>query len=673
MSEIDIQNAKQIRQPMDVLITMTLADDDISMTYSGYSSAKVADGVLNQRNWSMRKLADLQGDGFPLDGTHVLYNSATQPSQANGKLGVRSNVGESVSVTATGSKMIASLTIIVTGAESVTYGGTTTPITGSSVTIPVLSTSITMTFNPANETERIEISDIYPDTAFRITNDNLIKATVSLRSDLSLFDQTLPESEINIEVYHDEDVSEDVANIPADTPIIYQAGYEGDMSPERKFYVAGQVTWADNVLTIHAVDAVHFLDDVYIVAPLSSNNSRHIANVVRYVLDKAGIQPDTSADRSWSTTLSRWIIPENTNARTFIAFLNQTFNITDSDGDLLDGDGSLYNELQFSYIDAGRPTVRTWNRYMLDREINENDCADIKKNVEPDVGSVITNWKKLLQDDMSVSEGAIAKVGSATLLKDIGTSLTFDEYSFYWEIGLFAGRNYDNEIATKMLDKYGTLWGWGYMQAVVPGNKSGSYIGSASYIGQPITVGYALAKGEIPQSEFAGNDYSSFVPWNQSYSGWRYDSDSSHKITTASQMWNVLKDAGIMDSAAESLDLDIYGFAFYFDPQALTFTKRQDGAVYDYGDAPIMGQFAIQASGGRLLEIYPEKMLSAPMYRSNITGSFTWKGDPRMQPRDSVYWNRLDGTTEEITLETITLTHEGGGTSAEITYRKGVI
>ena len=59
--------------------------------------------------------------------------------------------------------------------------------------------------------------------------------------------------------------------------------------------------------------------------------------------------------------------------------------------------------------------------------------------------------------------------------------------------------------------------------------------------------------------------------------------------------------------------------------------------------------------------------------RSNLTGSFAWKGDPRMQPRDVFTFHRLDGTTELCTIESITLKHQGGGTSADITYRKGVV
>lgn len=58
---------------------------------------------------------------------------------------------------------------------------------------------------------------------------------------------------------------------------------------------------------------------------------------------------------------------------------------------------------------------------------------------------------------------------------------------------------------------------------------------------------------------------------------------------------------------------------------------------------------------------------------SNITGSFTFKGDPRMQPRDTFKFHRLDGTVEVATIERIQLTHEGGGTTAEVHYRLGVM
>ena len=75
--------------------------------------------------------------------------------------------------------------------------------------------------------------------------------------------------------------------------------------------------------------------------------------------------------------------------------------------------------------------------------------------------------------------------------------------------------------------------------------------------------------------------------------------------------------------------------------------------------------------------IYQGTSLRFPNYkalfdRSNVTGAFTTRGDPRMQPRDIFTFHRLDGTTEICTIESIALSHEGGGTTSEITYRKGI-
>ena len=59
--------------------------------------------------------------------------------------------------------------------------------------------------------------------------------------------------------------------------------------------------------------------------------------------------------------------------------------------------------------------------------------------------------------------------------------------------------------------------------------------------------------------------------------------------------------------------------------------------------------------------------------RSTKGGSFKWKGNPHMQPRDVFRFHRLNGETILCTIEAIELTHEGGGTYADISYREGVV
>ena len=681
---INEQNARQIRQPMDVLITMQVPDDDITLSFSGYTStSKVSDGRLTQPTWPMRRLADLQGDGFALSGSYALYESLT-PSATNGKLGVRGHVGQTVNLTVTGSQQMAGLTLLVTGAESVTYNGYSHEVTSGRVSFLVGATSAALTLTPASEETRIEISEVQTGADITITNDNLISCTVSLRSDLSPFDQTLPESELNIDAYFDEDISEAVAMIPDDTPIYYQAGYDSDMSPLRSFYVAGQVTWADNVMSIHAVDAVHFLDDIEVVAPITETNSGNVVDATFYLLDIAGISYKDDAFAGWWSKAQRWIIKEGTRARDFIAFLNQCLNLTDDDGNLYDGTGSLKSELQYAYVDAGIPTLTTYSWRRERYVVYERDCADIKRNIERPTGTVSAEHLRIINpgDFGQISDSRTQKVGTATLIKNVGTSLHFDKYTFFRVIGLYLGENVDNDVAQKMNAKYGTVWAQSKVMGVVPVDSIGSYSSSAlPDINNPGYVGSLLLNGEIPQSAFKNykpregedTEYSTFVPWSQAYAGWRYDNNPAHQIRTAAQMWNILTAAGVIASGAQTIDLDIYGCAFNLEADTYTNTIDEKGGTYVCGELPVIGRIAAKTDANTDTLIYPNRMLSVGMYRSPVTGSFTWKGDPRMQPRDIMEFHRLDGTYEDVTIESITLKHAEGGTTAEITYRKGVI
>ena len=683
MTTIAAENAKQIRRSMDVQVTMQVPDTGTTLTFSGYSSsAKVADGVLNQQTWPMRTLADLQGDGFALNGSAALYDPNVAASRARGKLGVRGNAGQTVSITVTGSRIFAGLTALVTGAASVTYNGTTSSISAGRIVIPVGARSITLTFNPAAADTRIEVSDIIPGVIIVADNESIISCVVSLRSDLSPFDQTLPESELNLEMYNDADISDVVARIPDDTPITYTAGYDGDMSEERSFYVSGQITWEDNVLSIHAVDAVHFLDDIEFVAPVMDDDSNHFMNAVLYLLDRAGIDPRDRTTINWSRDDQRWIIREGTSGRDFIAFLNQTFNLTDKNGNLLDGTGALAGVLQFAYVDAGIPylTTRSSDRGQFD--IYEEDCADIKWHTDRMPGAVSANYDAITNPTMHEGdEWYSQKVGTATMTKAVGTSLSFEKYTYEWIIGLYLGKNKDNDVATKMLNKYGQV-GWAYSTlAVVPANSAGWEMGNPVSILDPLWVGDKLPIGEIPQEEYRNYKpedddrtyYSCFVPWATPYDDWSYDSNPNHRIKTAAQMWNVLTAAKIIQSNTQVIDLDIYGCAFNTQKTVYTDRVNDIGGEYVFDELPVIGRISATTAANRGALIYPNRMLSVGLYRSPVTGSFTWKGDPRMQPRDIVHFHRLDGTVEDITLENITISHEGGGTSAEITYRKGVI
>ena len=686
MSAIDVQNAKQIRDPMQVLIQLDIPDET-QLTYSGYSgTAKIYDSSAlldySYRAWPMRKLADLKEDGFPLNGTCELYDSSITPSMQNGKIGVRGHVGQNLELTATSSDTIKGLTLSVSGASSVTHGGTTSVIVGNQIVIQVNAASVSMTFTPINENIRVEVSSAIPGITLVINNSNIVRADVSLRSDLSLVNQTLPESELNVDVYNDNDITSVVASVNEDTPITYSAGYAGDMSPTRKFYISGEITWKDNIISIHAVDAVHFLEDIEAYAPITEKESECFLNAIIYFLKRAGITPDTSeVSTDWSDNSCRWIIPKSTKARNIIAFANQCLNITDKTYKLLDGRGKLKDRLMFNYIDAGIPTLKT-NPSTGTFVIDESDCGEVQKSVERRITKVDASWTKIWNMSMPTDFHNATKVGTATFIKNVGTSLNFDVKAYSWVIGLYLGTYLDNDIAVKLQATYHRRISVYYTFPVVPVNEYGLTYASripTIVINGSDSVGAKLNCEDIPKSEYESEFdaeklklHSNFVPWDQAYANWEYDTTPGHKITTAAEMWSLLVAADIIDSDAESIDLDIYGLAISENKENVTYTSVGNSINYDYGETPIIGQMSGLTMTSAPILIYPN-MINSPMYRSTESGTFRWKGDPRLQPRDIGQLKRLDGTYEDITLENITITHEGGGTYADITYRKGVI
>lgn len=104
----------------------------------------------------------------------------------------------------------------------------------------------------------------------------------------------------------------------------------------------------------------------------------------------------------------------------------------------------------------------------------------------------------------------------------------------------------------------------------------------------------------------------------------------------------------------------------------LTISKGQESVVFDrQGYTAEMTQLALGKVYQGTTIVYP--LASRLAQYSNEGGSFTWKGNPKMQPRDVFTFHRLDGTTETCTIETIELKHDKGGTTAEISYRKGIV
>ena len=385
MTTINAQNALQIREkPMEVYISLQVGSSAKISNYAPQGAYKSYDSTLGDSSISMRNIADLAGDGFPLDGSYRLYDPNEATSSSNGKLGLRGNAGQDVAVTITASATLTAVTVATRGVGTITIGGVSYPSTGNNV-IPINARTATLTFSPAANNGRAEVDYIVPGITLSATNDTLTRCTLALRGNLAVIDHTWEESEIEFEMYYPYDISSSFAYVQNEWPITYRAGYDGDLSTVRKFYLSEPVEMKDNIITIKGVDASHRLNDKTMPEQWFDTQRSNAHQVIYQkfidVIKSAGIT--IQRQQSWNGTASgvfqHAIIPEMT-ARDFVA---GTMNLT-----LNHKVGSTSYGIQF--VDAGIPTVehgdgktfgQTWT-------INKSDCGDFSELYERNIAKV---------------------------------------------------------------------------------------------------------------------------------------------------------------------------------------------------------------------------------------------------------------------------------------------
>lgn len=483
------------------------------------------------------------------------------------------------------------------------------------------------------------------------TNDDIISCELNLRADLSPIDPALPESEIVVKVYSPEDVSDVVKNIANDQPLTYWAGYDGVYSTVRKFYISEPVTWEEKIITFKAVDAVHFLDQehkaIWCGTSAASNSGR---SALRFTKNSSGTALTTASvsynltaafdylcslsgvtlirDHSGAPSMgasavpsadATFIIPRES-ARDSIANL---MNLT-----RLDFPSGAFNRtaLYLTYVDAGIPTYN-YNKPVSKWNIYAEDCGDIQEHTARDIVEIAPKNMALLLQDFDRSYGfSNPKIGSISISKDSGGSVSIDKV--YAIVGNAKLEQYSTWLTPIAL---GSIQ---YTMQAAPTNSV--YFASCGY--------------------FCFND-GGFMPWDSSLQAF----------------WDEALQRGDIEANAESASFDLYGGAITGDDPEDSYTKSGYGVHEAPSKTSFIGKACLKGQNGTTYEFLPKMGYQQLLNRSNKTGSFTWKGDPRMQPRDVFTWHNLDGTTEERTIETISLKHEGGGTLATITYRKGIV
>lgn len=111
---------------------------------------------------------------------------------------------------------------------------------------------------------RVHIEKIIIGEACWFSNSTLVSCNVALRGvETRIDDPELQISDIEIIGYIPDDSPLDPSEIGDNTPVYYAAGYYGDMSELRKFYLSEKITRQEKKLIIKAEDATRFLDKEY--------------------------------------------------------------------------------------------------------------------------------------------------------------------------------------------------------------------------------------------------------------------------------------------------------------------------------------------------------------------------------------------------------------------------
>ena len=593
MLTIDSENRKQIRTPFEIHAGLSGrvqgADLQFTSSWGAATDTNISDALDNE-NWNMRTLTDLQGDGFPADGSCSLYDPALAGSLANGKVGARSVIGGTITINVVRTTEIDAVTLAITSdCEGTVEANGITYAARRIVVIPIHDRVTVVHARSLDPDRRIEIASITPGVTIELNTENIISCTLALRSDLSIIGPSWQVSDIEISAYWPDDISEAVSNIGDDVPIWYYSGYPGDYSEVRTFYLSEPASMENGVITFKGEDMSHKLEDKNNIAQVlnttGGNGRAGLYNrFVKYITD-AGVKlvsKEAAPASNTNTTAYTLILKEQTSREATADIMNLAH----------------YGSYWPTFVDAGIPRVyhskpaKKWDIY-------EDDCGDVVRTVDRNIAKIFTSDEDGLHSKCTRN----TKVQTLqTRAVTAGKGYSHDPEGYWWYLSV---TNAKSVLATAAKIVWTAAKTTTSKKVKV---KTGKKYKSGKNKGKPI---YKTVTQKVNQCVVTGKS-----------------------VTLSKETSSILHSGKRPGQSAEVT------------PAAL-------GKVY----------------GGTTL-LYPN--YNYLFNRSNITGSFTFRGDPRMQPRDVFCFHRKDGTEELCTIESITLIHEAGGTKAELTYRKGI-
>jgi hypothetical protein len=239
--------------------------------------------------------------------------------------------------------------------------------------------------------ERVYITEMYLGMAWLWDSENLLNVNLDLRSVNTEIGGELEVSSIEIQAYEPTDYTNVIGRIQEGAPIWYAAGYGGDMSRKRTFYLSEAVSWDNNILRVCGQDATTKLDEYkpFEVEHFGSDTSVNLT-INEWLTNEglSGVQFDTAGSLPAYVDSYR-LAPQifvygGADARTIIAQYTGVYR-----------DESTYG---ITYVDAGRPMLMygavspRWTIY-ADEITDFVSRAENKINrIEIDLPEYYTQW-----------------------------------------------------------------------------------------------------------------------------------------------------------------------------------------------------------------------------------------------------------------------------------------
>lgn len=614
-------NEMTLRPSMEVYCGLSSEEDSsyASLSFNNVKTASTSANVLNGK--TIKPLCDFQGDGFPMDGSCWVFENLR--GNESYMYGVQTNIGGTSQVvinrTSSSIKYKAFTFWTYSGEGTITYDGITYAAT-KNVTIPINTNTypITITIKSTNPEKRLILSRVNPGIFLEFHNEDLISLNATLRSDLTLDNPSLPVSEFTFSAISPGN-PDMLSNIPEGTPIWFYAGYPGDYCDLRNFYLSEQITIENGVITVSAEDSVAKFDEYEHISTAHSNQqvSGDSPCWLVYDFDRA-IHKCCPQARRLPSPVDPELFPD------WDEFLEVYYQLEEITGETswVTEECSMRDFIAtgMNLIDINLPasygTFRCTPRFI-------------------DAGIPVV---KYIYDD--------------TPLWTIEESMVADHKP-----------GYEKKISRVKLENSSTYGARGSVTGLMRG-----YDFIAANTGDIITI-------NPPHDNYV------FVPSLITYTGASVISESAYEIVlkatrtsvevpdTVQSSWRDVD--GVWQESSYKNMVQIHVNCMKI--QADSYTEIADTSILTNNLLNWTTNALGYCSVGSERKFTPFPSARKILDRSPHVGTFTWRGNPKMQPRDIFTFRKLNGIDVVCTIESITLDFEGGGLSSEITYREGAV